>query len=156
MDASMINPTRAVRHSLLTMQVVPFIVLEMIGIIQLAANIPTQGMLAWLYRDYGVPPQVYGAFTLICGLLYGLALLRLKSRQIADLVSLSMYGLVSAPLVIYALLAWYWQASFAPGFSLLTPFVWTSLAILLLINHWFVASFSLWLWETQQKEKLKP
>lgn len=155
MNASMIKPNRAVKHALMALQLMPFVILMAIGLAQLV-NTPTMGMLVWLRDAYGISLNAYPTFALVCALGYGGGILRLRARRHADFISLMLYGLVSAPLMTYALLYWYWATRITPGFPLVTAIVWASVAIAMLVIYWFMLVFSLWLWEHDQREKLKP
>jgi hypothetical protein len=154
MEISMINPTKAVRRSLLALQLAPFVILMIIAVAQLT-SVTTSGVLSWLHSDYGIHPSIYGVFALLCAALYGLGLLRMKTLKKADFISLGCYGLVSAPPLLYGILALYWQTAISTGFSLATPTVWLSLALIMLVIYYHILSFSLWLWEMEQRAKLR-
>lgn len=155
MDTSIINPNRDVKRALVGLQVTPPAVLTAIGLAQLV-DTPTMGMLVWLQTAYGISINAYPALMLVCALLYTGGILRLRARRRIDLLSLAAYGLVSAPLIAYALLYTYWATRIAPGFPLGNAVVWASLALFSIIVYWFMLAFSLWLWEHEQTEKLKP
>ena len=153
MNVSIVKLTNAVRYSLLALQATPLIALTVIAISLLIDN-PTRSTLVWLRDSYGIQKEVFPIFMLVCAAGYAWSMIRLHHHRQFDILNALAFGLVSAPLGIYAVLVWYLQSYINLGGPLITPVIWAVLAAAMIMIHAFNLTFNLWLWETEQQAKL--